>query len=67
MICYRLLDAIDPKYNFIVYRDARDDVDDDFWGVTETEEEAQSMVEGETAQYESPEYTFHYEPIHRRN
>jgi hypothetical protein len=66
MICHRLEDAIDPRYKFIVYRDARDDVEDDVWAFTETEQEAKYVVEGETKEYDSPDYTFNYSEIRRR-
>jgi hypothetical protein len=55
---------LDPKWKFCVLKKAVDDVDDEIWGFTETEEFAKSEVEAETEAYGNiPEFQFYYEKI----
>ena len=66
MICYRLMDAIKTEYNFVVYHDATDEVADDVWLFTSTEEEAQKAVVSETENYDNDiNWQFHYSKISR--
>ena len=56
---------LDPKWQFMIYRNALDDVPDEPWSCAETEEDAQRMVDAETEAYDHPDYSFHYRRIYR--
>ncbi len=54
----------DKKWKFAIYKLATDDVDDEFFAATKTEQEAKNCVKQATEAYgDSEEFQFRYEAI----